>query len=87
MPRLYDSRKRVLVAGGAGFLGSLSSIARSTRVTKSFASTISTRAPAQHRACHAHAHFEFMRHDVTLSKSSWMKSTISRVPLRDPLSV
>ncbi len=65
MPRLYDSRKRVLVTGGAGFLGShlidrlLSSGHEVICVDNLFTGS-------KHNIEHLHDHprFEFMRHDV-----------------------
>jgi UDP-glucuronate decarboxylase len=64
--RLYDSRKRVLVTGGAGFLGShlvdrlLNDGHEVLCVDNLFTGT---KRNIQH--LHQHARFEFMRHDIT----------------------
>jgi UDP-glucuronate decarboxylase len=66
VPRLYDSRKRVLVTGGAGFLGShlidrlLDQGHDVLCVDNLFTGT---KRNIEH--LHAHPRFEFMRHDVT----------------------
>ena len=66
MPRLYDSRKRILVTGGAGFLGShlidrlLDQGHEVLCVDNLFTGT---KRNMEH--LHGHPHFEFMRHDVT----------------------
>ncbi len=66
MPRLYDSRKRILVTGGAGFLGShlidrlLDKGHEVLCVDNLFTGT---RRNLEH--LHAQSRFEFMRHDVT----------------------
>src|ERR1700721_2463083 len=66
MPRLYDSRKRVLVAGGAGFLGAhlidrlLEQGHEVLCVDNLFTGT---KRNMQH--LHSQPRFEFMRHDVT----------------------
>jgi UDP-glucuronate decarboxylase len=66
MPRLYDSRKRVLVTGGAGFLGShlidrlLQQGHEVLCVDNLFTGT--KRNMEHHQN---HPRFEFMRHDVT----------------------
>jgi UDP-glucuronate decarboxylase len=66
MPRLYDSRKRVLVTGGAGFLGShlvdrlLQQGHEVLCVDNLFTGT---KRNTEH--LHSHPRFEFFRHDVT----------------------
>ena len=66
MPRLYDSRKRVLVTGGAGFLGShlidrlLDQGHEVLCVDNLFTGT---KRNMEH--LHSHPRFEFFRHDVT----------------------
>src|SRR5712671_5026762 len=66
MPRLYDSRKRVLVTGGAGFLGShlidrlLEQGHEVLCVDNLFTGT---KRNMEH--LHSHPRFEFCRHDVT----------------------
>src|SRR6266481_4597796 len=66
MARLYDSRKRILVTGGAGFLGShlvdrlLKQGHEVLCVDNLFTGT---KRNIEH--LHGHARFEFMRHDVT----------------------
>lgn len=66
MPRLYDSRKRVLVTGGAGFLGShlidrlLQEGHEVLCVDNLFTGT---KRNMEH--IHSHPRFEFLRHDVT----------------------
>jgi UDP-glucuronate decarboxylase len=66
MPRLYDSRKRVLVTGGAGFLGShlidrlLQQGHEVLCVDNLFTGT---KRNMEH--LHTHPRFEFLRHDVT----------------------
>src|SRR3982074_2045416 len=66
MPRLYDSRKRVLVTGGAGFLGShlidrlLEQGHEVLCVDNLFTGT---KRNIEH--LHAHPCFELIRHDVT----------------------
>ena len=66
MPRLYDSRKRVLVTGGAGFLGShlidrlLEQGHEVLCVDNLFTGT---KRNMEH--LHSHPRFEFLRHDVT----------------------
>src|SRR5712671_3552080 len=66
MPRLYDSRKRILITGGAGFLGShlidrlLEQGHEVLCVDNLFTGT---KRNMEH--LHAHPRFEFMRHDVT----------------------
>ena len=66
MPRLYESRKRIIVTGGAGFLGShlidrlLDKGHEVLCVDNLFTGT---KRNTEH--LHAHPRFEFMRHDVT----------------------
>ena len=66
MPRLYDSRKRILVTGGAGFLGShlidrlLEQGHEVLCVDNLFTGT---KRNMEH--LHGQPHFEFVRHDVT----------------------
>ena len=66
MPRLYDSRKRILVTGGAGFLGShlidrlLENGHEVLCVDNLFTGT---KRNVEH--LHAQPRFEFIRHDVT----------------------
>lgn len=66
MPRLYDSRKRILVTGGAGFLGShlidrlLEQGHEVLCVDNLFTGT---KRNMEH--LHSNPRFEFMRHDVT----------------------
>ncbi len=66
MARLYDSRKRILVTGGAGFLGShlidrlLAAGHEVLCVDNLFTGT---KRNIEH--LHGHPRFEFMRHDVT----------------------
>jgi UDP-glucuronate decarboxylase len=66
MPRLYDSRKRILVTGGAGFIGShlidrlLDQGHEVLCVDNLFTGT---KRNIDH--LHGHRHFEFIRHDVT----------------------
>jgi UDP-glucuronate decarboxylase len=66
MPRLYDSRKRVLVTGGAGFLGShlidrlLEQGHEVLCVDNLFTGT---KRNMEHH--HSNPRFEFLRHDVT----------------------
>ena len=66
MPRLYDSRKRILVTGGAGFLGShlidrLLANGHDVLCVDNFFT--GTKRNIEH--LHAHPRFELMRHDVT----------------------
>ncbi|MBJ3775920.1 UDP-glucuronic acid decarboxylase family protein [Acuticoccus mangrovi] len=66
MARLYDSRKRILVTGGAGFLGSHLCdrlIAAGHEVLCVDNLFTGTKRNIDH--LHAHPRFEFMRHDVT----------------------
>ncbi|MEN9316986.1 MAG: hypothetical protein RIS35_3379 [Pseudomonadota bacterium] len=63
--RIYDSRKRILVTGGAGFLGSHlidRLLAQGHEVLCVDNLFTGTKRNIDH--LHAHPHFEFMRHDV-----------------------
>jgi UDP-glucuronate decarboxylase len=66
VPRVYDSRKRILVTGGAGFLGShlidrlLASGQEVLCVDNFF-----TGSKRNLEHLHSHSRFEFIRHDVT----------------------
>src|ERR1700754_446482 len=66
MPRLYDSRKRILVTGGAGFLGShlidrLLDLGHEVLCADNLFT--GTKRNIDH--LHNHSRFEFMRHDIT----------------------
>lgn len=66
MSRLYDSRKRVLVTGGAGFLGSHlidRLLQRGHEVICVDNLFTGTKRNLEH--LHTHPRFEFLRHDVT----------------------
>ncbi|KEO54710.1 UDP-glucuronic acid decarboxylase family protein [Thioclava pacifica] len=66
MARLYDSRKRILVTGGAGFLGSHlidRLLAQGHEVICADNLFTGTKRNIEH--LHGHPRFEFMRHDVT----------------------
>ena len=66
MPRLYDSRKRILVTGGAGFLGSHlvdRLIEQGHEVLCVDNLFTGTKRNTEH--LHSHPRFEFLRHDVT----------------------
>ncbi len=66
MPRLYESRKRILVTGGAGFLGSHlidRLLERGDEVICVDNLFTGTKRNIEH--LHGNARFEFMRHDVT----------------------
>jgi UDP-glucuronate decarboxylase len=66
VPRLYESRKRILVTGGAGFLGSHlidQLLKRGNEVLCADNLFTGTKRNLEH--LHAQPHFEFMRHDVT----------------------
>src|SRR4029078_7004183 len=64
--RNYDSRKRILVTGGAGFLGSplcARLLAQAREVLCVDNLFTGTKRNIDH--LHGHPHFEFIRHDVT----------------------
>ncbi|RPH59238.1 MAG: SDR family oxidoreductase [Acidobacteria bacterium] len=66
MARLYDSRKRILVTGGAGFLGShlidrLLAVGHEVLCVDNLFT--GTKRNIEH--LHSHPRFEFVRHDVT----------------------
>jgi UDP-glucuronate decarboxylase len=66
MPRLYDSRKRVLVTGGAGFLGSHlidRLLGQGHEVLCADNLFTGTKRNLEH--LHSNPRFEFLRHDVT----------------------
>lgn len=66
MPRVYDSRKRILVTGGAGFLGSHlidRLLERGHEVLCVDNLFTGTKRNIDH--LHPHPRFEFIRHDVT----------------------
>jgi UDP-glucuronate decarboxylase len=66
MPRLYESRKRILVTGGAGFLGSHlidRLIGQGHEVI--CADNLFTGAKRNLEHLHNHPRFEFLRHDVS----------------------
>jgi UDP-glucuronate decarboxylase len=66
VPRLYDSRKRILVTGGAGFLGSHlidHLLANGHEVLCVDNLFTGTKRNIEH--LHGHSRFEFIRHDVT----------------------
>lgn len=66
MARLYDSRKRILVTGGAGFLGSHlidRLLGQGHEVICADNLFTGTKRNIEH--LHNHPRFEFMRHDVT----------------------
>ena len=67
MARLYESRKRILVTGGAGFLGSHlidRLIAQGHEIVCADNLFTGTKRNIEH--LHAHPHFEFLRHDVCI---------------------
>ncbi len=66
MPRLYESRKRILVTGGAGFIGSHlidELLKRGNEVLCVDNLFTGTKRNLEH--LHAESRFEFLRHDVT----------------------
>jgi UDP-glucuronate decarboxylase len=66
MSRLYDSRKRILVTGGAGFLGShLIDRLLDQGHEVLCADNLFTGTKRNIEHLHNHARFEFIRHDVT----------------------
>ncbi len=66
MARLYDSRKRILVTGGAGFLGSnLTDILLDQGHEVICADNLFTGSKRNIDHLHTNPRFEFMRHDVT----------------------
>ncbi len=66
MPRLYDSRKRILVTGGAGFLGShLIDRLLEQGHDVLCVDNLFTGTKRNMEHLHAHPRFEFLRHDVT----------------------
>ena len=66
MPRLYDSRKRILVTGGAGFLGShLIDCLLGQGHEVLCVDNLFTGTKRNMEHLHAHFRFEFIRHDVT----------------------
>ena len=67
MARLYESRKRILVTGGAGFLGSHlidRLIAQGHEIVCADNLFTGTKRNIEH--LHAHPRFEFLRHDVCI---------------------
>ncbi len=67
MPRLYESRKRVLITGGAGFLGShLTDKLLSQGHEVLCADNLFTGTKRNIDHLHNEPRFEFIRHDITL---------------------
>ena len=67
MPRLYESRKRILITGGAGFLGSHlidKLIGQGHEVLCIDNLFTGTKRNIDH--LHSEPRFEFIRHDITL---------------------
>lgn len=68
MPRLYDSRKRILITGGAGFLGShLTDRLLDDGHDVLCVDNLFTGSKRNIHHLRNHPHFEFMRHDVCVS--------------------
>ncbi|WP_299938729.1 UDP-glucuronic acid decarboxylase family protein [uncultured Pelagimonas sp.] len=66
MARLYDSRKRILITGGAGFIGShLTDRLLEQGHEVICADNLFTGTKRNIEHLHSHPRFEFMRHDVT----------------------
>lgn len=67
MARLYDSRKRILITGGAGFLGShLTDRLLEAGHEVLCVDNLFTGTKRNIEHLHGHPRYEFMRHDVTL---------------------
>lgn len=67
MARLYDSRKRILITGGAGFLGShLTDRLLEAGHEVLCVDNLFTGTKRNIEHLHSHPRFEFMRHDVTM---------------------
>jgi UDP-glucuronate decarboxylase len=67
MARLYDSRKRILITGGAGFLGShLTDRLLDAGHEVLCVDNLFTGTKRNIEHLHGHPRFEFMRHDVTM---------------------
>ena len=66
LARLYDRRKRILVTGGAGFLGShLIDRLLADGHEVLCADNLFTGTKQNREHLHSHTRFEFLRHDVT----------------------
>jgi len=66
VPRLYESRKRILITGGAGFLGShLVDLLLEGGHEILCVDNLFTGSKRNIEHLHAHPRFEFVRHDVT----------------------